>query len=240
MGFLRLFSKPVAAREPVLPPDGSIAIDRSGAIVAGTLSSRLPRALLEQIARTALSSLAAARKVNAPLSDLIARFDGFTITVRELRGGALVFLRPGVPSRNAFTLPTMSSNSLDEFILYLETYIECWKQFNHYVNLARAKEFTPEDEAQFLEVKSLVTQGLETVLAAVEKGAPRKDEVLVLINGAPSLRFLVEHENSITTVESQWHKTFLILQSLLGRLKVERQKHDGEWSWGALFGKGGQ
>ena len=201
MGFLNLFSKPSTSPDLALPPAGALAINRTGGVVVSTLPSELPRATVAQIGRTALDAFAAARKINAPLSDLITRFDGFTITVRELRGGALVFLQPDAPARANSVLPAMITNSLDEFILYLETYIECWKQFNHYVNLARSKQYSPEDEAQFLEVKSLVAQGLEAILAAVEQGAPRKDEVMVLINGAPSIRYLVEHENSITTVE---------------------------------------
>ena len=239
MGFLKLFSKPGPNHTKLTrPPAGSLAIDRAGLVVASTLPSEISRTVVEQTGKAALNAFAASRKINAPLSDLVVQFNGFKIIARELRGGALIFLQPETPNRDNATLPAMSTNTLDDFILYLETYIECWKQFNHYVNLARIKKYTPEDEIQFLEVKSLVAQGLETVIAAVEQGAPRKDEVMVLINGAPSIRYLVEHENSITTVESQWHKTFLILQSLLGRLKVQRQKQEGEWSWGSLFGKG--
>ena len=238
MGILKLFSRS-AVTHPKLtrPPAGAIAVDRAGAIVASTLPSAVSQAALQQIGRSALHSFAAGRKIDAPFSDLVVQFDGFKIVARELRGGALLFLQPETPDSSLPIPPVMSTNTLDDFILYLETYIECWKQFNHYVNLARLKKYTADDETQFLEIKSLVTQGLETIIAAVEQGAPRKDEVMVLINGAPSLRFLVEHENSITTVESQWHKTFLILQSLLGRLKVQRQKQEGEWSWGSLFGK---
>jgi len=28
----------------------------------------------------------------------------------------------------------------------MENYLECWKQFNRYTNLARGKKFSPEDE----------------------------------------------------------------------------------------------
>ena len=156
---------------------------------------------------------------------------------RELRGGALIFLQPENPAQNHITLPAMSNPTLDDFILYLETYIECWKQFNQSVNLARTKKFNTDDEVQFLEVKSLIAQGLEVILAAVEQGGPRKDEVMALVNGAPSIRYLAEHENVVSTIESQWHKVFLTLQSLLGRLKVQQQKQEGEWTWGSIFGR---
>jgi len=239
MGLLKFFSKSGDTALPRIegPPSGAVAVDRAGKIVACSLPASVPRATVEQIGRTALHAFAAARKIQAPLSVLETHYRGLKISAIELRGGALVFLNPGGSARAAITLPAMSNPTLDEFILYLETYIECWKQFNHYVGLGRQKNYSQEEEAQFLEIKSLVTQGLEVILAAVEQGGPRKDEVMALINGAPSIRFLAEHENSIAAIESQWHRVFLTLQSLLGRLKVQQQKEEGEWSWGSLFGR---
>jgi len=218
-------------------PSGSLAVNRAGVVIASTLPGTVPMATLELIGRTALHAFASARKIDAPLSEWVTHFNGLKLRALELRGGALIFLDSAASPRAALSLPAMNNPTLDDFILYLETYIECWKQFNHYLNLARQKRFTPEDEMQFLEIKSLVTQGLEAILATVEQGGPRKDEVIALINGAPSIRYLSEHSNTIGAVESQWHKTFLTLQSLLGRLKVQQQKQEGGWSWGALFGR---
>ena len=42
-------------------------------------------------------------------------------------------------------------------------YLECWKQFNYFVNLARSKKFSAEDENQFLEVKAVIVQELELI-----------------------------------------------------------------------------
>ncbi len=243
MGLLNLFSKSGGAPVPGIggPPSGAVVVNRAGMIVASTLPGSVSREAVEQIGKTALHAFAAARKIHAPLTTLETHYREIKILAIELRGGALVFLNPGGLSsstaRTAISLPAMSNPTLDDFILYLETYIECWKQFNHYVNLARQKNFSQEEEAQFLEIKSLITQGLEVILAAVEQGGPRKDEVMALINGAPSIRYLADHENSIASVESQWHRVFLTLQSLLGRLKVQQQKQEGEWSWGSLFGR---
>jgi hypothetical protein len=71
----------------------------------------------------------------------------------------------------------MHYKSLEEFILHLENYIECWKQFNHYVNLARDKKFSRDDENQFLEIKSIIAQGLEAIIASADKSGPKKEEV---------------------------------------------------------------
>ena len=131
----------------------------------------------------------------------------------------------------------MHYKSLEDFILALENYIECWKQFNVYVNLARDRKFTRDDETQFLEVKSIIAQGLEAILASTDnKSGPSKSDVSQLFSNAPSLRFLSDMPDAVMTVEAQWHKIYLSLQSLLGQLKVQQNKSEKGSGW-SLFGK---
>lgn len=135
----------------------------------------------------------------------------------------------------------MSSNKkLDQLIIQLENYIECWKQFSHYINLARSKEFEQEDEMQFLEVKSVITQELEIIMSAVEVSSPNRDDVHSMIAGAPSIRFMSElPEGSVRGIENQWHKAYIGWQSLLGQLKVKQRELESEKKgWASrLFGK---
>jgi len=35
----------------------------------------------------------------------------------------------------------MSNKKMDSLIQQMENYLECWKQFNYFVNLARTKKF---------------------------------------------------------------------------------------------------
>lgn len=134
----------------------------------------------------------------------------------------------------------MSSNKkLDQLIVQLENYVECWKQFSHFIALARAKEFQPDDESQFLEVKSVIAQELELILSAVEVSSPTREDVHNLISGAPSIRFISElPEGSVRGLESQWHKAFIGWQALLGQLKVKQRELEGETGgWASrLFG----
>ena len=90
----------------------------------------------------------------------------------------------------------MQNKKLDQLIMQLENYLECWKQFNYFLNLARGKKFTPEDENQFLEVKSVIIQELELIMAAVECASPSKDEVHNLISSSPSIRIAATHPRS--------------------------------------------
>jgi len=130
------------------------------------------------------------------------------------------------------------SKALEELVQHTENYIECWKQFNNFINLARTKKYTPEEENHFLEVKSVLIQELELILAAMEVGTPTKEEVHALVGSAPSLRFLSEsQEGVIRNIESQWHRVYIGWHSILGQLKVQQQAEDGKSPLAALFSK---
>ena len=99
----------------------------------------------------------------------------------------------------------MANKKIDQLIMQLENYLECLKQFNYFVNLARLKKFSAEDEIQFLEIKSVLVQELELILSSVECASPTKEEVLALIASAPSIRYLSEMaEGVIRGLENQW------------------------------------
>ena len=92
----------------------------------------------------------------------------------------------------------MSKTNVEQVILRLENYLECWKQYNTFMSTARTKKFSPEDENQFLELKSVLTQELELILSAIDCGAVTREDVHNLIAGGPSLRFLSElNENAL-------------------------------------------
>ena len=109
-------------------------------------------------------------------------------------------------------------------ISLVENYTECWKQFHHYLQLVRGKKFEREDESQFLELKSVLAQQFELVLAAVECKTPTREEVHKLLTESPSLKYLTEMDNDfVRMAEARWHKIYIGLQSILGQLKVRQQ-----------------
>jgi len=119
---------------------------------------------------------------------------------------------------------------LDRLIAQTEAHIECWKQFNHFINVARSKKFGPEDESHFLELKSIIAQDLEMIFDAIEVQALTKDEIISLIGRAPSLRYLSEAgEGELRGIENAWHKTYIGWHSILGQLKI--RQHGGETSF---------
>ena len=131
----------------------------------------------------------------------------------------------------------MSKSNVDQLIARMENNLECWKQFNTFMNMARTKKFTQEDESQFLEIKSVITQELELILSAIDCGPISREDVHGLIAGAPSIRYLSEmNDNALRNVENSWHKLFIGLQSLLGQLKVKQGQVEGKSLMGSLFG----
>ena len=131
----------------------------------------------------------------------------------------------------------MSKSNVDQLIARMENYLECWKQFNTFMNMARTKKFTQEDESQFLEIKSVITQELEIILSSIDCGPISREDVHGLIAGAPSIRYLSEmNDNALRNVENSWHKLFIGLQSLLGQLKVKQGQVEGKSLMSSLFG----
>jgi hypothetical protein len=133
----------------------------------------------------------------------------------------------------------MRNKKLETLTQQMENYLECWKQFNHFLTLARTKKFSAEDDAQFLEIKSIIVQELELILSSLEVSSPTKEEIHALVGNAPSLRYVSEmNEGAMRNLESQWHKIYIGWHSILGQLKVRQREEDSKSALSALFGAG--
>ena len=132
----------------------------------------------------------------------------------------------------------MSKTNVEQLILRMEGYLECWKQFNTFMTMARTKKYSPEDENQFLEIKSVLAQELELILSSIDCGPISREDVHTLIASAPSVRYLSEmNENNLRNLENQWHKLFINWQSLLGQLKVKQRQTETKSFFAVLVGR---
>lgn len=123
-------------------------------------------------------------------------------------------------------------------IAQVENYLECLKQFNQFLSRACDKKFNADEETQFLEIKSVLIQQLEMILAVVQTETMTRDDVHNMISTAPSLRALAEfNDGTLRGIESQWHKIYIAGQCILGQLKV-KQRDTGKG--GGFFGFGGK
>lgn len=107
MGLLSFFSKP--ARPLLQLHSGSFSLDRGGRVLATTLPSSFPPALIAEIGRCVVETFREGQAAQLPLNELVVYFPGLSITARELRGGALVFLTAPTSSR---TIPKLNTSDL--------------------------------------------------------------------------------------------------------------------------------
>ena len=132
----------------------------------------------------------------------------------------------------------MKNQKLDQLVTQLEHFLECWKLLNNFINLARGKKFTAEDENQFLEVKAIVVQELELIGAAIEFPSPSREEVHNFVAAAPSLRYLGDSsEGALRALENQWHKIYVGFQAIVGQVKVKQREIEGQNFLSAMFKK---
>jgi len=126
----------------------------------------------------------------------------------------------------------MSPKEINQLITQIETHIECWKQFNYFIGLARAKKLSATDDHNFLEIKSIIVQELELIFAAVEVPSPTREEIHTLIGSAPSLRHLSEMgESGLRNLETDWHKIYIGWHAILGQLKVKQRAVEHKAFW---------
>lgn len=93
MGLLNLFAKPAPVGLHRLP-NGSLTVDRQGRIVASTIPSSVDPDLVAEIGGHILRLFREAHKAQMSLTELNLHFSSLQITAREMRGGAVIFLKP--------------------------------------------------------------------------------------------------------------------------------------------------
>ena len=118
----------------------------------------------------------------------------------------------------------MRDRRLDQNITRVEGFIEEWKRVSQYIERGfGGAQFTDEEEAGFLELKSTIAQDYELLMTTLGTDAERTDRALRLLHAMPSLQAIRESEDGANRrLTSEWHSTYLSLQSLLGRLKGRR------------------
>ncbi len=92
MGILKLFAK--ASPEVQRLPHGSLTLDRDANVLATTIPSAFGAELLQAIGGHIVGLFREARKAQMPLNEINLHFASFQITAREMRGGAVIFLKP--------------------------------------------------------------------------------------------------------------------------------------------------
>jgi hypothetical protein len=125
-----------------------------------------------------------------------------------------------------------------ELIAWIETCLESWQRIASYISLARSKKFDAEDEDQFLELKGKIAQELEIVWATGECPSPTKDDVHLMMNDVPSLRYISEvNDGTRRNLENRWHTIHIGWHSTLGQIKARRRQVERNSHWTGFFRK---
>ena len=82
-------------------PTGAFTVDSHGTLVSSTVPQWVPESLVLQIGWQILAVFKGAEGVRLPFFELRVHYEALTITAREMRGGAIIFLspRPAAPPR---------------------------------------------------------------------------------------------------------------------------------------------
>ena len=65
-----------------------------GVLIASTISSRFPRASMEEIAKLVLRSFLEGRNAGLPLAEFTVKLGAINVRAVEMRGGAMIFVSP--------------------------------------------------------------------------------------------------------------------------------------------------
>ena len=98
--------------------------------------------------------------------------------------------------------PMKNGAAPDDIVLWVENHLESWRQLMHFIGVARGQKFDGTDEDQFLELKGVIVQELEMILAGGECSSPTKDNIHTMMNNVPSLRSLSQlNEGALRNLE---------------------------------------
>jgi hypothetical protein len=94
MGFItRFFIKP--AKPALLQmPAGTFTVDRTGQILTSTLPQSFPTEDALAIGAQVLAAFRSAERAQLALGELVIQYSTLTLSAKEQRGGAIVFLKP--------------------------------------------------------------------------------------------------------------------------------------------------
>ena len=115
----------------------------------------------------------------------------------------------------------MRDRNLEKNIQRIEAFVERWKELSQFLDRGfKGDQFTGEEEAAFLDLKSRIAQEHELLMITLGSETERDDRALRLLNSVTSLSSFKDlPEGMSKKIANEWHNTYLARQALLGRLR---------------------
>lgn len=130
----------------------------------------------------------------------------------------------------------MRDRQLEKNIARLEALIEQWKALSQFLDRGFQQNFTAEDEAAFLELKSGIAREYELMMTMLANMADREDRAVRLMNSVTSLAAFKEFpEGTDRRIATEWHNAYIGWQALLGRLRGRQAQLAATSSVGVAF-----
>ena len=122
----------------------------------------------------------------------------------------------------------MIDKKTESDIRILKSFLEFWVKFHSiYSGVASKENISKEEEAKFLETKSLISNKYDELKNALEiKYVPRSrltDPVKDILQ-VDTIRLMAER--NVRKVEDNWRDSFLFLNSVLERLESKKRRLD--------------
>ena len=116
----------------------------------------------------------------------------------------------------------MKVQNSKDLIIKTKEFIELWKKFNAIYKEAMGKStITEEEEALFLETKSIVARKFQILADSFSIDRHTVDRTYDVIGSILSLRSISTlSEPTLKKLESDWHEAYISLNRLLGHLEV--------------------
>ena len=120
----------------------------------------------------------------------------------------------------------MINRELEKKILQLKECLQLLEKFrSSYSQAISSKGATPEQEKEFLEVKSLLARRYQTLMEKLGETPSAEDRTFDLISQFVSLKAAeTVSEIQFKKIESDWHNSYLSLNKIIGRLESEKEE----------------
>lgn len=120
----------------------------------------------------------------------------------------------------------MRDRNLEQNIERVEGLVESWRQLSQFLDRGfKGGQFTGEEEAAFLQLKSHIAQQYEKLMVTLATDAERDERATKLLNSVPSLSSFSElPEGMAKKLANEWHNVYMGLQAMLGRLQGRQEQ----------------
>lgn len=119
----------------------------------------------------------------------------------------------------------MIDRNLESKVKHLKDFMQLWIKFHDmYKSAVNCETVTPEEEAAFLETKSLIARKYQALKDYLDINSSYDDRTFDVILQVLSLKSVAAISDlSLRKIENDWHSSYIVLNKLLGELEGKQE-----------------